>query len=97
MLVLVACGQKGPLQLPGQAKDTPWPVRTSTPANPSAAPQSTPTTGSGSRTDGAGGPTSATTPGAGGGSGTGPSGAAGGPGAPEAVPDKRGSDSPGLQ
>jgi predicted small lipoprotein YifL len=30
--LLAACGQKGPLQLPGHGKDTPWPVRTGTPA-----------------------------------------------------------------
>jgi len=26
LLVLTGCGQKGPLQLPGYGKDTPWPV-----------------------------------------------------------------------
>jgi len=36
-LLLVACGQKGPLYLPGHSKDTPWPVPTNPPA-PSAAP-----------------------------------------------------------
>jgi len=33
LLLLSACGQKGPLYLPGHGKDTPWPVR----SNPSAA------------------------------------------------------------
>lgn len=32
LLVLTGCGQKGPLQLPGYGKDTPWPVRPKDPA-----------------------------------------------------------------
>ena len=31
--VLAACGQKGPLWVPGHAKDTPWPIRSDNPAN----------------------------------------------------------------
>ncbi|HXY22642.1 MAG TPA: lipoprotein [Burkholderiaceae bacterium] len=37
LALLTACGQKGPLFLPGHSKDTPWPVRTNPPA-PGAAP-----------------------------------------------------------
>jgi predicted small lipoprotein YifL len=39
--LLDACGQKGPLVLPGHAKDTPWPLPPSaagTPAAPVTAP-----------------------------------------------------------
>lgn len=39
LLLLTACGQKGPLYLPGHSKDTPWPVRTNPPATGAAAGQ----------------------------------------------------------
>ena len=39
-VLLAACGQKGPLVIPGVPKDTPWPV-TPAPA-PAPAPVSTP-------------------------------------------------------
>jgi len=45
ILGLGACGQKGPLQIPGQSKDTPWPVRLPpgpAPAAPPADPQAVP-------------------------------------------------------
>ncbi len=37
LAALAACGQKGPLYLPGHSKDTPWPTRTSE-ARPQPAP-----------------------------------------------------------
>jgi|GEM_PF-2423024 predicted small lipoprotein YifL len=53
---LVACGQKGPLYLPGHSKDTPWPVRPDgASANPSAAGNPSPAgdTGGGTAASGA--------------------------------------------
>ncbi len=48
LIVLVACGQKGPLYLPGHSKDTPWPVRPdAASANPSAPGNPTPAGGTG--------------------------------------------------
>jgi len=95
LLLLVACGQKGPLQLPGQSKDTPWPFRPSAPASPPGAAKDAPGAASGNNADGAsanrtdtGGPTSAATPNQGGGTGTGNDGAASGTSAQEAAPAK---------
>ncbi len=33
LMLLAACGQKGPLMVPGHSKDTPWPMRTGSAAN----------------------------------------------------------------
>ena len=41
-LALAACGQKGPLYLPGHSKDTPWPLRSEAPAAGGAAPPAAP-------------------------------------------------------
>jgi len=55
---LVACGQKGPLYLPGHSKDTPWPVRPDgASTNPSATGNPSPAGGTG------GGSTAATSAG----------------------------------
>ncbi|HYB51968.1 MAG TPA: lipoprotein [Burkholderiaceae bacterium] len=37
LLLLAACGQKGPLVLPGHSKDTPWPLPPNPPAGSAAA------------------------------------------------------------
>jgi len=57
LLLLAACGQKGPLVLPGHSKDTPWPVRPSQPtaASPGASP-------GGANAASAGAPPAAATP-----------------------------------
>jgi predicted small lipoprotein YifL len=42
LAAITACGQKGPLVLPGHSKDTPWPVRANPPASDAGGAKSTP-------------------------------------------------------